>query len=186
MKVRAQGLEHLGEGRPAVYVFNHQSNLDPVVVASLLRGRYTGVGKQEVARDPRGWLLSFLDVALIDRGNSEEARASVAALVDRLRGGESVLIAPEGTRMPTPKLGPFKRGAFHLAYDAQIPVVPIVLRNTGELWPRGASLITPGTVDVCVLPPVPPDGWTRDTVGAQADRVRGLFQQTLEHWPVSA
>ena len=180
--VNAENVEHIEAARPAVYIFNHQSNLDPAVVGSLIRHDVTGVGKAELRSDPRGIALRLLDIAMIDRSNSEQARKSVGALVDRIRGGESVLIAPEGTRMPTPKLGPFKMGAFHLAMDARVPVVPIVIRNSGEHWPKGAALIRPGTVDVRVLPPVPTDDWTAENLKARVQAIRRRFEETLSNW----
>lgn len=183
VEVRAEGVEHIEAARPAVFIMNHQSNLDPLVAASLIPGPLTGVGKQELANDLRGLALRLFDVALIDRSDSARAQASVNALVQRIHGGESVLIAPEGTRMPTPNLGAFKRGAFHLAYDAQVPLVPIVIRNTGELWARGKALISSGVVDVRVLPPIPTVGWSKDNIGKHADAVRALFAKTLELWP---
>lgn len=186
VRVHAQGREHVDAARPAVFIFNHQSSLDPLIVASLVRRNFTGVGKAEVARDPRTWAMQFMDIALIDRSDTETARLGVAALVARIRGGESVLIAPEGTRMPTPTLGRFKRGAFHLAYNAQVPLVPIVIRNAGELWPPGTALIASGVVDVCILPPVPTTGWSEDDVGQQAETVRSMFEATLAHWPNAA
>ena len=186
VRLRVHGREHIEAARPAVFIFNHQSSLDPLIVASIVRRDFTGVGKQEVARDPRSWAMRFLDLALIDRGDSERARASVAALVARIHAGESVLIAPEGTRMPTPTLGRFKRGAFHLAHDAQVPLVPIVIRNAGELWPPGTPLMMPGIIDVCILPPVPTNGWSREDIGEKADEVRTMFAATLGHWPKTA
>ncbi|MBX2798066.1 MAG: HAD-IB family hydrolase [Myxococcales bacterium] len=181
--VRVTGREHLESARPAVFVINHQSNLDPVVAGTLIRHDFTGVGKQEVASDPRAFAMGWLGVALIDRSDSESARASVSALVDRIRAGESVAIWPEGTRMPTQRLGPFKKGAFHLAMDAGVPLVPIVLRNTGELLPRGQTVVRPGTVDAAVLPPVPTTGWTKASLDGHVARVREQFERTLAHWP---
>lgn len=184
--VRVQGREHIEAGRPGVYIFNHQSNLDPAVVGKLLRHDFTGVGKREMASDPRAWALRYLDVALIDRSDSATARASVNALIDRIHEGESVLIAPEGTRMPTAKLGPFKKGAFHLALDAQAPLIPIVIRNSGEHWPRTSVVIRPGTVDVCVLPPIITTDWKREELNDRVGEVRALFERTLADWPKSA
>jgi len=186
VRVNAQGLEHIESARPAVFVFNHQSNLDPLVVVKLVRRDITGVGKQEVADNPQTRALRFLDFALIDRSNPEAARASMHALVKRIQAGMSVFIAPEGTRMPTPRLGPFKRGAFHLAMDAGAPLVPIVIRNSGSLWPRGAKRIASGVLDVVVLPPIATESWTRDQVGTHADDVRAMFARVLDHWPDGA
>lgn len=181
--VRVQGREYLEATRPAVFVVNHQSNLDAVVAGTLIRHDFTGVGKQELARDPRAMAIGWLGVALIDRSDSQSARASVAALVDRIKAGESVVMWPEGTRMPTPTLGPFKKGAFHLAMDAGVPMIPIVLRNTGELLPRGQLMVRPGTVDVCVLPPISTDDWTKEGLDARVAEVRARFAATLEAWP---
>lgn len=181
--LHVQGRHHLEAARPAVFVLNHQSNLDAAIVGALIRHDFTGVAKQEAANDPRGFAFRWLDVALIDRSNHEAARKSVAALAQRIRGGESVVIFPEGTRMPTQHLGEFKKGAFFLAMDAGVPVVPIVLRNTGELWPRGTNILHPGTADVCVLPPVSTEGWTPDTIADRVTEIRAMFERTLDDWP---
>lgn len=180
IKVEARGAEHIEGARPAVIIFNHQSNLDPLVVGSLVRRDFTAVGKREAASDPRGLAIRLLDLALIDRSDPETARRDVAALVERVRGGESVLIAPEGTRMPTPTLGRFKFGAFNLAVGAGVPLVPIVLHNTHELWPRGSFTIRPGTVLVEVLPPVSTDGWRHEDVPIHAESMRARYAEALE------
>jgi putative phosphoserine phosphatase/1-acylglycerol-3-phosphate O-acyltransferase len=180
--LRVVGRENLSASRPAVFVFNHQSNLDPIVAGALVRRDFTATGKQEVRRDPAGALAAHvMDAVLLDRANPERAKAQINQLVDRLRDGESVLVAPEGTRRP--ELGEFKHGAFHVAMEAGAPIVPIVLRNTGELMGRGAKVIQPGVVDVCVLEPVSTDGWTREGLGARVDQVRERFSETLENWP---
>ena len=75
--------------------------------------------------------------------------------LESLRSGKSIAIAPEGTRSPTPRLLPFKKGPFHMAMQAGVPVVPIVMRNAGQIMAAHSMVIHPGTVDVAVLPPVP-------------------------------
>jgi len=79
----------------------------------------------------------------------------------------------------SPRLAPFKKGAFHLAIQAGVPVVPIVIHNSGDVAPKGDFVFRPATVEVDVLPPVDTSGWTADTVEAHVAEVRGLFQQTL-------
>ena len=176
------GRENLTAVRPAVFIFNHQSNLDPIVAGALVRRDFTATGKQEVKRDPAGALAAkVMDAVLLDRADPARAKQQINTLVDRLHGGESVLVAPEGTRRPT--LGEFKHGAFHIAMDAGVPVVPIVLRNTGELMGRGDKLIRPGVVDVCVLEPVSTEGWTREVLAERVEDVRRRFAETLEDWP---
>jgi len=109
--LKVTGEQNLWSDRPAVFMFNHQSSLDMLVLGDLLRRDFTGVAKKELARDPRfvpiGWLA---DIAYIDRGNTQKANQALRPAVDKLRHGTSIAIAPEGTRSPTPKPGPFKKG----------------------------------------------------------------------------
>jgi len=169
-----------------VFVFNHQSSLDALISGALVRRDFTGVAKREARNDPRMLLATLLlDPAYIDRGNSEQARAQLGELGERIKAGTSVVIAPEGTRTPTPVLKPFKRGAFHIAAQAGVPIVPIVIRNAGELMWRRAKVPNSGTVQIAVLDPIPTDAWTTETVGARADEIRQLFADTLDDWPAS-
>ncbi|WP_214406289.1 HAD-IB family hydrolase, partial [Pseudonocardia lacus] len=177
-----RGAEHLAT-RPAVFLFNHQSQLDVLVLAKLLRSGFSAVAKKEIARIP-GFGLAFrlADVAFVDRGNTTSARAALEPAVQRLREGVSLVIAPEGTRSATPALGPFKKGAFHVAMQAGVPVVPIVIRNAGELMWRGASTLREGTVQITVLPPVPTDGWTVEELDERVDEVRDRYLDVLASW----
>jgi HAD superfamily hydrolase (TIGR01490 family) len=182
VRLDVQGAEHLAT-RPAVFLFNHQSQLDVLVLAKLLRGGFTGVAKKELANTP-GFGLAFrlADVAFIDRGDPAKARQALEPAVQRLREGISLVIAPEGTRSATPNLGPFKKGAFHVARQAGVPIVPIVIRNAGELMWRGATTIQSGTVQVRVLPPVPTEGWTIKDLNEKVAEVRGQYLDTLANW----
>jgi len=85
--------------------------------------------------------------------------------------------------MPTPALGRFKKGAFHIARQAGVPIVPIVLRNTGELAWRRSLFVNPGTVEVAVLDPIPTGDWTADSLDERIAGVRQRFADTLESWP---
>ncbi|MGI5129495.1 HAD-IB family hydrolase [Pseudonocardia sp. CA-107938] len=182
VELDVRGAEHLN-ARPAVFVFNHQSQLDVLVLAKLLRGGFTGVAKKEAANTPGfGPIFRYADMAFVDRGNTSQAKAALAPAVERLRDGISLVMAPEGTRSPTPALGPFKKGAFHVAMQAGVPIVPVVIRNAGELMWRGASTIREGTVQVAVLPPVPTDGWRTADIDEHVAEVRGMFLDTLADW----
>jgi putative phosphoserine phosphatase / 1-acylglycerol-3-phosphate O-acyltransferase len=178
------GSENLWKHRPAVFVFNHQSSIDVAVIGSLVRRDLTGVAKREAARDPRFAPIGYVaDVVYIDRSNSRQARAALKPAVERLKGGTSIAIAPEGTRSPTPRLGPFKKGAFHMAMQAGVPIVPVVIRNAGDVMWRSSLVIRPGTIDVAVLEPISTAGWTAEEIGDRTEAIRGLFTETLEHWP---
>lgn len=179
------GVENLWSSRPAVFIFNHQSKLDVLIMMKLLRERFTGVVKKEAADIP-GWghFFRFADVAFVDRGNSEAAQQALAPAVKALREqGISLALSPEGTRSPTPRLRPFKKGAFHIAMQAGVPIVPVVLRNAGQVMSRSAQTVRGGTVDVCVLPPIDPTGWDVSQLGRHIEAVRDQYLETLVHWP---
>lgn len=184
VRLDVTGAENLVAARPAVFLFNHQSQLDVLVLAKLLRGGFTGVAKKELANAPGfGLVFRLMDVAFVDRANSTRARAALEPAVQRLREGVSLVIAPEGTRSVTPALGQFKKGAFHVALQAGVPVVPIVIHNAGELMWRGASTVRSGTVRVTVLPPVPTDGWRSTDLDDHIADVRRRYLDALAERP---
>jgi putative phosphoserine phosphatase/1-acylglycerol-3-phosphate O-acyltransferase len=128
---------------------------------------------------------SLADAVFIDRENREGAIAALRPLVeDALLRGKSLAVAPEGTRSGTGRLGAFKKGAFRLAMAGGVPVVPIVFRNSNDVWPLGTQFMRPGTVDVVVHPPIATDDWTEDELDARIAEVRGIYLETLAHWPV--
>ena len=177
------GRQHLWEHRPAVFIFNHQSLLDGWVAINLLRSDFTGIGKKEMTRIPLLAQFAWLtNVALVDRADSARAQAALQPALERLRDGYSITLAPEGTRSVTPAVGPFKKGAFHLAMQAGVPLVPIVIRNAGELQWRGSNVIRSGTLDVAVLPPVSVADWRREQLGDRVAEVRQLFVDALADW----
>ena len=184
VELGVRGEEHLWSARPAVFVFNHQSSFDVIVISRLLRRDFTAVAKAELAHDPRfAPLAALVGVSYVHRGDPAQARAALAPVVEKLRSGISLAIAPEGTRSATPTLGPFKSGAFHIAVEAHVPVVPVVIRNAGEIMWRASLVARPGTVDVAVLPPVPTEGLEPGDVDDLCGRIRSQFLDTLDDWP---
>ena len=179
------GEANLTKKRPAVFIFNHRNNIDPLIVASLLKDNWTGVGKKELASDPIvGTLGRLVDTVFIDR---EDPKAAVEALKDAeelARKGLSVMIAPEGTRLDTRSVGPFKKGPFRLAMGAGIPIVPVVIRNAEVISARDSQTLHPGTVDVVVYPPISLADWTLDDLPERIAEVRQIFVETLKDWPV--
>ena len=182
LNLRVKGEEHLWSRRPAVFVFNHQSKADVVIVAKLLRRDIAGIGKQEIKKENPliGTVLEMGGVVLIDRANAKSAIEAITPLVDIMRDeGRSVVLAPEGTRTVSPKLAPFKKGAFHLAMQAGVPMIPIVIRNAGDVAPKGDFVFRAATVDVEVLPPVDTSKWRSETVEDHVREVRNMFARTL-------
>jgi putative phosphoserine phosphatase/1-acylglycerol-3-phosphate O-acyltransferase len=120
-----QGAEHLWSHRPAVFLFNHQrSFMDLLISFRLLEREFTIVAKKELAHlVVIGQLFRLADVAFVDRGNMARAIEALKPVVQKLRSGISVAVSPEGTGSLTPRVGPFKKGAFHMAMEAAVPIV---------------------------------------------------------------
>jgi len=184
VRLQVAGEENLWSHRPAVFIFNHQSSIDMPVLGALVRRDLTGVAKKEAARDPRFAPIGFLvDVAYVDRGNTNQAKAALSPVVEKLQEGVSIAIAPEGTRSATPRLGRFKKGAFHIAMQAGVPIVPIVIRNAGDVMWKGSPLIRRGTIDVAVLEPISTKGWKVSELDERIAGVRRRYLDTLASWP---
>ncbi len=181
LKVDVENEKHLWSHRPAVFIFNHQSNADAIIMAKLLRRDIAGVGKKEIADNPiMGAIFRAAGTVLIDRKNKDKAIEAMQPLVDAMKvDNKSVVIAPEGTRSASTKLGPFKKGAFHLALQAGVPIVPVVIHNTHDFWPKGHTIIHPTTVNVTVLPPIDTSGWNAETLDDHIDDVRTEYLRAL-------
>ena len=182
LNLKIVGENHLWSHRPAVFIFNHQSNVDLVIVARLMRRDIIGVGKREIRDIPVvGRVMEAAGVILIDRRNSASAIEAMKQLVNTMRiEGKSVCLSPEGTRAVTPKLAEFKKGAFHLAIQAGVPVVPIVIHNSNDVQPKGDFIFHPGTVNVEVLPPIDTSKWSANTIDVHVAEVRNLYLQVLD------
>ena len=181
--LRVSGRRHLWEQRPAVFIFNHQSMLDGWVAINLVRQDFTGVAKKEIGKVPViGQFAWLANIALVDRADNARAREALEPILEKLRSGYSITLAPEGTRSITPVVGPFKKGAFHLAMQAGVPVVPLVIRNAGQLQSRSSRLIRSGTVDAAVLPPISVAHWRREELTERVAEVRQRFVDALDDW----
>jgi len=163
--VTVEGEEHLWSQRPAVFIFNHQSGIDPLLVCKLLRRDFVGISKQEVRDIPvLGQLFELAGTIFVDRFNHAEAVKALEPAVEALRHGLSIAIAPEGTRSLGPRLGRFKKGAFRMAMAGGVPIVPIVIHNAVDALPKHGYIIRPASVEVTVLPPVSTADWTHDNL----------------------
>ena len=178
------GQENLTVQRPAVFIFNHRNQVDPVITGALVRDNWVGVGKKELAKDPiMGPLNKLVDGVLIDRDDPVAAVETLHTVEERAKNGLSIVIAPEGTRVDTTEVGPFKKGPFRIAMAAGIPIVPIVIRNAELVAARNSTTINPGTVDVAVFPPISVQDWTIETLSERIAEVRQLYLDTLANWP---
>jgi putative phosphoserine phosphatase / 1-acylglycerol-3-phosphate O-acyltransferase len=179
------GKENLTAQRPAVFIYNHRNQVDPVIAGALVRDNWVAVAKKELAKDPiMGPLGKLLDGVFIDRDDSAAAVETLHTVEERARKGLSIVMAPEGTRLDTTEVGPFKKGPFRIAMAVGIPIVPIVVRNAELVAARNSTTINAGTVDVAVFPPISVQGWTVENLPERIAEVRQLYLDTLANWPV--
>jgi 1-acyl-sn-glycerol-3-phosphate acyltransferase len=167
---------------PAVLMASHKSNLDIVIYGDLYPKRTVVIGKKEIEKIPVfGWFFRATGNILLDRKDLQSAIASIAAAAARVRDEKiSVWVFPEGHRNGTPTLLPFKKGAFHLAIAAQVPIVPIVCTPVGELLDGHRLLVFPGRIRLRVLPPIPTEGLGEADLEALVARVRGRMQEAQD------
>ncbi|WP_066898434.1 HAD-IB family hydrolase/lysophospholipid acyltransferase family protein [Mycolicibacterium houstonense] len=184
IQLNVLGEENLTAQRPAVFIFNHRNQADPMIAGRLVGVDFTGVGKKELEKNPLiGPLGKVMDAAFIDRDDPEKAVESLHKVEELARKGLSILIAPEGTRLDTTEVGPFKKGPFRIAMAAGVPIVPIVIRNAEVIAHRDSSTFNPGTVDVAVYPPISVADWTVDNLSDRIAEVRQIYLDTLRSWP---
>lgn len=150
----------LDPSKAYVYLANHQSHLDiPVMFACLPSRTIRMLGKAELFKIPvwgRG--LRAAEFIEVDRSNHASAVASIDRAKTLVREGVSVWVAPEGTRSRDGRIGPLKKGGFHLAIDTGAPIVPVAIRGTIDILPRGSKQMQLGkAVHVTIGSPLPTD-----------------------------
>ncbi len=177
--VRAPDRAPLPRG-PAVYTINHSSDWDIFAMALHLPPRTRGVAKRELGWIPFfGWALHLSGMIMVDRRNHTRAVRQLEAAAKKIRDGRPIFMAPEGTRSRSGELLPFKKGAFVLAIQAQVPVVPIVIKGAYEVQVRHSLRLNPGTVTIQFLEPIPTAGLTLDDRDALIEKVRGIYLREL-------
>lgn len=179
IKLAVKGNENLWIRRPAVFIFNHQSSADMFIGAKLLRKDVLAIAKKELKYSIVGPLLMAAGVVFIDRSNKDKAIDAMRPVIDGLKSGYSVAIAPEGTRSYDYQLGPFKKGAFHLAMQAGVPIVPMVIMNAHDVMPRGTNLFRPNVVEVKILSPIETTDWTAQNLDKKIKEVRDMYLKEL-------
>jgi putative phosphoserine phosphatase/1-acylglycerol-3-phosphate O-acyltransferase len=186
IRLHVIGEQNLHAQRPAVFIFNHVNNFDPMVVSKLVRRDFTSVAKQELKASPMMRFAGEIGaVAFLDREDPRSAVAALKSITNKINDGISVIIAPEGTRGHDEGVGEFKKGAFRMAMQTGVPIVSIVVRNILDIADRDATMARPGHIDIAVLPPISVDRWTMSELPDRIAEVRQQFLDTLAHWPGS-
>ncbi len=181
MPTFVHGLAEAKRHRPAVFVSNHQSFLDALVIKLATPSPFMPLGKIEQAKTPILGLIYRYNVVMVDRSSEASRKASTERLRQVLSDGLSLLIFPEGTMNRTEYLiKPMYDGAFRLAIEAQVPIIPMVATNNRNLWPRGKWLLRPGRTDVWYADAIPTTGLTLADAADLRDRTYRVMFDLLK------
>lgn len=155
VRVRVKGLELLDPRQTYVFVSNHRSYLDTAAMF-IYTGRRIGLlAKKELLKVPvLGVGMGFVNVMAIDRTNRESAIRTTEAAAQRIKSGVSFAVFVEGTRAKPGELLPFKKGAFYMARQAGVPVVPVAIKNSDVLMGKGTGAARSGTIEMVFMRPI--------------------------------
>jgi 1-acyl-sn-glycerol-3-phosphate acyltransferase len=187
VRVQVSSRVPLDLARPYVFIANHASMIDIWAVFIAVPASFRFIAKKQLSFIPLfGWAMSAGRFIFIDRQNPLAARRSIDEAARRIRAGQSVVVFPEGTRTRDGRLGPFKKGGFRLAIDSGAAIVPIAIKGSRELMPRGAALIRSGTVTVDIGEPMPTAGLKTEDRNKLIDAVHARIAEMLGEAPVGA
>lgn len=180
--VRIDGLDNVPFDRPCILASNHASAADIPILFGHLPFQFRVIAKDSLFRIPvLGWCMRLAGYISIDRGSPTKAMRSLQRAAGRLQAGLPVLVFPEGTRSRTGELLPFHNGAFLLAIEAGVPVVPIGIRGSYEILVSGSMRIRPGLdVVITVGPAIETNGYSRKERGELALKVHDAVRRCLD------
>lgn len=163
--------------RPAVYLFNHSSTLDIPTLLALALERIRIVIKWEMQYIIPIWAVGRMTGQIfIKRQDRERSVATLQQALARLKTKKlSLVMAPEGSRKHSGKIGPFKKGAFHMALDLGYPVIPVYFEGNDELSYRGSLMAKSGKLKATIHPPVDTSGWKRENIDEHIAEVRAMY-----------
>jgi 1-acyl-sn-glycerol-3-phosphate acyltransferase len=174
-RVVVEDRAQLDKNTPYLFVANHQCALDILVLAYALPYPFGFVAKAELERVPvLGWAMRHSASLFIDRNDPRRSLESLQLAGRRIREGHSVLMFPEGTRGYRPELREFKKGAFLLAIEAGVPIVPVVIRDSYRYLDERRKVSRPGTIHLVVGAPIP-------CYGLRRRDLPGLMTQLHDH-----
>jgi 1-acyl-sn-glycerol-3-phosphate acyltransferase len=180
VKVDVKGLEHLDPAQPYIFTPNHQSFIEVPLFVTYL-GRNPGyLAKKEVFKYPVfGPGIRMMGVIPVDRSNSPAAVESAKQATRNIRRGKSFMVYPEGTRSKDGTLLPFKKGAFMMAIEAGVPIVPVTVSGATKIMPKGEFKLFPSTVHLIIHEPISTKDYSKENVSDLMQRTRAKIYSAL-------
>ncbi len=179
-KVKVEGIENLPEGA-VVMISNHEGDFDiPTLLASIEKP-FGFISKVEVKKVPilSTW-MEIMNCVFLDRSDRRKSVQSIREAVKLLKEGHSIAIFPEGTRSKGGPIGEFKSGGFRLAKDAKVPIVPISISGTSDVFEKNGRLVKPAFIQVKILPCIPSSIFDQKDMKEVSDYVREVIINSLK------
>ncbi|MCI5131838.1 MAG: 1-acyl-sn-glycerol-3-phosphate acyltransferase [Candidatus Electrothrix sp. EH2] len=187
IRVRVEGKEHLDPAMPYIFIGNHASMADIMTFSGYIDHDYRWIAKKELFAIPVfGSGMQAVDFISIDRSRGRAAVKSLNDAAQRIAGGASVILFPEGTRSPDGHLRPFKTGAIMLALKAGVDVVPVGFNGTHQALPKGNVLSRGGDVVLRIGTPIPTKNFKAKDKQILADLLHQRVAELLDdcHLPL--
>jgi len=181
MTVYKSGTENMEPGVSYVITANHQSLYDIYVLYGWMGVDFKWVMKKELEKVPvLGPACKMLGHIFIDRSDTQKAVETINAAKKKIVNGTSVIFFPEGSRSVDGVMKPFKKGAFKMALDLGLPILPVTISGTREILPKGSIDLRPGGVTMTIHKPISVKNYTEETITDLMDKTRAVMNSTLE------
>jgi 1-acyl-sn-glycerol-3-phosphate acyltransferase len=180
VRVVVRGLDGLDPRQTYIFTPKHQSLIEVPLLLTYLKRNPAYLAKKELFKYPIwGYGISLMGVVPVDRSNTQSAVESARRATGNLRGGKDYVVYPEGTRSRDGRLLPFKKGAFMMAIDAGVPVVPVSISGSTTIMPKGEVKIYPSTVYITVHEPLSTAAYSKENVAKLMEIARAKIVSSL-------
>jgi 1-acyl-sn-glycerol-3-phosphate acyltransferase len=182
-RVEIIGKENILRSKPQIFMANHQSDFDILIVLAHIPGQFRWLVKKELFHIPIfGAAMKSAGYIEIDRNNREKAMQSLDEAALRIREGKSIMAFPEGTRSRFGEIKPFKQGTFYLAIKSGVPIIPISIIGSGEIMPKRSLKIKPGKIKLIIGKPIDVKNFTLDNRQDLITAVRNTIITNYDNW----
>ena len=181
-RVKIKGNENIDPEKSYIFVANHQSMFDIFLIYGYLNAKFKWIMKMELRRTPLlGKACESMGHIFVDRSSPMRAQKSLEAAKSRLlQGNNSIFLFPEGTRSANGKIGRFKRGAFTIARDLHLPIIPVTISGAYNVLPKNGWYITPGTITMTIHQPIDTTNLNDDNLNETIDQVKNTVESALK------
>jgi 1-acyl-sn-glycerol-3-phosphate acyltransferase len=182
-RVKVVGEDNIISQKPYIFMANHQSDFDILILLAHVPGQFRWIVKKELFHIPLfGPAMRKAGYIEMDRQNHKSALRSIEKAARKIRDGKSVMSFPEGTRSKDGKIEPFKQGMFYLAIKAGVPIIPISIVGANYIMPKRSLRINPGKITLVIGNPIETCGYTIENRHALIEKVRNVIINNYEEY----